>query len=207
MVVYRQFVYIEANSRIRTPAFTFRNSELILDACTNCYNNQYMKNVEVRNSSIQGKGVYACKDFLKGEIVLEIDDSHVVKDVNTLTKEQFEFHCDYLSNGTIILMQEPEVYINHSCDPNTYVKTINGVREVISMRDIKEDDEITYDYAINGENAGTFECRCGAENCRRIYNGNFFKLPIDLQLKYLPYLDDWFVKDHQAEIDILKKIS
>lgn len=164
-----------------------------------------MSDVEVKNSSIQGKGVYARKNFKKGSIVLEIDDSHVVKDINILTKEQFEFHCDYLSNGTIVLMQEPEVYINHSCNPNTYVKTINGVRKVLAMRDIKNGEEITYDYAINGENAGTFDCKCGAKNCRKIYNGNFFKLPKDLQKKYLPYLDDWFVKDHIKEIETIKQ--
>lgn len=166
-----------------------------------------MKNVEVKNSTIQGKGVYATKNFNEGEIVLEIDDSHVVNDVNSLTKEQFELHCDYLSNGLIILMQEPEVYINHSCDPNTYVKTINGVRKVLAMREIKVGDEITYDYAINGENAGTFNCKCGAKNCRRIYNGNFFKLSKELQLKYLPYLDDWFVQNHLSEIEKLKRGS
>jgi len=163
-----------------------------------------MKNVEVKNSPIQGKGVYACKDFKEGQLVLEIDDTHVVTDTNTLTKEQFELHCDYLGNGTIILMQEPEVYINHACDPNTYVKTINGIRKVLAMRDIKTGDEITYDYTINGDNAGTFECKCGAKNCRRIYTGSFFKLPRELQIKYLPYLDDWFVQEHLSEIEKLQ---
>lgn len=164
-----------------------------------------MSDIEVNNYSIQGKGVYATKDFKKGSVVLEIDDSHIVKDTNTLTKEQFEFHCDYLSNGTIVLMQEPEVYINHSCNPNTYVKTVNGVRKVFAMREIKTGDEITYDYAINGENAGTFKCKCGAKKCRKIYNGSFFKLPKDLQKKYIPYLDDWFVKEHLKEIEIIKQ--
>ncbi len=164
-----------------------------------------MKNVEVRNSPIQGKGVYALREFKAGEEVLEIDDSHVVTDESSLTQEQHAFDCDYLADGKIILMQEPEKYINHSCDPSTYVKTKKGIRKVLAMRDIKIGEEITYDYSINGDNDGTFECKCGAINCRGIYQGNFFKLPKELQIKYLPYLDDWFVKKHSTEIERLKR--
>ncbi len=163
-----------------------------------------MTNVEVRKSSIQGKGVYAAKNFKKGEVVLEIDDSHIVIDKNSLTKQQQEFDCDYLSDDKVVLMREPEKYINHSCDPSTYTKTIKGVRKVIAMHDIKKGDEITYDYAMNGDNEGTFECKCGTSNCRRIYNGNFFKLPVVTQKRYLPYLEDWFVQEHVERIKQLR---
>ena len=122
-----------------------------------------------------------------------------------LTKEQNEYDCDYLQNGKVVLMQEPEKYINHSCDPDVYIKTVDGVRKVIAMRNIKCGEEIVYDYSINGDNEGTFQCRCGSNKCRDVYQGNFFKLPIDLQIKYLPYLDDWFIKEHESEIELLKQ--
>lgn len=164
-----------------------------------------MKKVIVKSSPIQGKGVYATVDIKKGNVVLEIDDSHVVTDPSKLTKEQNEYDCDYLENGKVILMQSPEKFINHSCDPSTYVKTINGVRKVLAMRDIKIGDEITYDYSINGDNDGTFACHCGSKICRGIYQGNFFKLPKEIQLKYLPYLDGWFVKQYIGKIERIKK--
>lgn len=140
-----------------------------------------MNNVAIIESPIQGKGVFAEKSFQTGEIILDIDDTHVVKDPAKLTKKQNEFDCDYLANGTVILMQAPEKYINHSCEPSSYVKTINGIRKVLAMHDINKGEEITYDYTINGDNEGTFECKCGSKNCRRIYNGNFFKLPKEIQ--------------------------
>lgn len=164
-----------------------------------------MSKVTVKTSQIQEKGVYASQDIKTGEIVLTIDDSHVVSDPGKLTDEQNEYDCDYLANGTVILMQKPEKFINHSCEPSTYVKTIDGVRHVLAMHYIKSGDEITYDYTINGDNEGTFECRCGSKNCRRIYNGSFFKLSKELQIKYLPYLDNWFVKEHQSQINKLKE--
>lgn len=163
-------------------------------------------NVTVKKSPVHGFGVYADKDFKIGDTVLIIDDTHVVTDESKLTPQQHEYDCDYLSNGKVILMQDPERLINHSCDPNTYVKTINNLRHVLAMKDIKKGKEITYDYTINGDNDGTFKCNCGSKNCRGVYQGKFFKLPKDIQLKYLPYLDDWFIKDHQKEIDLLKTV-
>jgi hypothetical protein len=163
-----------------------------------------MENIVVKESRISGKGGFSSRSFRKGEVILEMDDSHVVTDPSTLTKEQHEFELDYLADGKIVVMQAPERYINHSCDPNSYVKTVNGVRMVFAMRDIEKGEEIVGDYSINGYNEGTFKCRCGSENCRVVYQGNFFKLPKTLQKKYLPYLDDWFVEQFKDNIDRLR---
>ena len=159
-----------------------------------------MSKVVVKESKIQGKGVYTVENIENGDFVLDIDDSHVVTNPSELTEEQNEYDCDYLANGKVVLMQPPEKFINHSCDPTTYVKTINGVRKVLAMRDIKNGEEITYDYSMNGDNEGTFVCHCGSKNCRGVYQGNFFKLPKDVQIKYLPYLDNWFVDEHRTKI-------
>lgn len=53
----------------------------------NKLNNNY---VYASTSPTQGRGVFAGKDFTKGELVLEIDDTHVVTDETKLTKEQHE---------------------------------------------------------------------------------------------------------------------
>jgi SET domain-containing protein len=162
-----------------------------------------MKTIIVEQSEIQGKGVFAARCFHKGEVVLQIDDSHVVTDEITLTKDDREYSADFY-DGKIVIMQEPERYVNHSCDPNCYVKTIDGVRNVLALRDIAEGEEITYDYAINGDNEGTFPCHCGSKRCRKTYIGDYFKLPIEFQIEYLPYLEDWFLKQHRKEITALK---
>jgi SET domain-containing protein len=159
-----------------------------------------MKNVAVKKSRISGKGVFSSKNFREGDFIFEIDDSYVVSDPSRLTKEQHEFELDYLADGKIVIMQVPEKYMNHSCDPNSYMKTVNGIRKVFAMRDIQKGEEIVGDYSINGHNEGTFKCRCGSKNCRLVYQGNFFKLPKALQKKYLPYLDDWFVEQFKDEI-------
>jgi len=163
----------------------------------------------VKESRIHGKGVFVNGGFREGEVVLEIDDSHVVTEPSTLSDEDRQLldsdWCDYLANGKTVLMQVPERYINHSCDPNTYVKTINGVRKVLAMRDIEEGEEITYDYAVNGYYGEPAACHCGSSNCKGVLLSDFFRLPRPLQMKYIPYLDAWFVEQFRDRIEKLKR--
>ncbi|MGB3478173.1 MAG: GNAT family N-acetyltransferase [bacterium] len=165
------------------------------------------ENVVVKKSKIHGKGVFAAADFKKGEPILDVDDSHIVTDTSKLTKKNYDFDLDFLANGKIIWMQPPEKYINHSCDPNVYFKTISGIRKVYAMRDISKCDEFTCDYTINGWGDATFECNCGSENCRKIWCADFFKLSMSIQRKYLPYLEDWFkeqIKEKLPEASMIK---
>jgi len=164
------------------------------------------RNVIVKDSATSGKGVFSERNFEQGDFVLAIDDSKIVTDNSKLTEQQHEFDLDYV-DGKTILMQEPEKYINHSCDPNVYVKTTNYIRNIYAMKPIKQGDEITYDYSINGDNEGTFICHCHSKNCRKLYLGDFFKLPIDVRLRYLPFLDDWFVHKHKSEIEKIKNMK
>jgi SET domain-containing protein len=96
------------------------------------------KNVVVKKSRINEKGVFSNRSFRKDEAILEMDDSHVVTDRSRLTKEQHKFELDYLADGKIVIMQAPERYINHSCDPNSYVRTVGGIRKVFAMRDVQK---------------------------------------------------------------------
>ncbi len=150
------------------------------------------ENVVVKKSQIHGKGVFTTRNFLRDGAILDVDDSHMVTDTSKLTKENYDFDLDFLANGKIIWMQPPEKYINHSCEPKVYFKTIGGVRKVYAMRDISKGEELASDYSINGWGDATFSCNCGSENCRKIWRADFFKLPVFLQRKYLPYLEDWF---------------
>ena len=70
-----------------------------------------------KESNISGIGVFAQVNIPKGHPILQIDDSRLVSDENPLRESEgeYDYHCDYLPNGQIVLMQPPERYINHSC--------------------------------------------------------------------------------------------
>jgi hypothetical protein len=164
-----------------------------------------MDSVVVHPSDIEGLGAFARRPFKRNDVILAIDDSRVVGRDTPLTGDEQERHCDYLEAGKVVLMQPPERYINHSCDPNTYVKTVNGRRFVIARREIQSREEITYDYSVNGGGDTVWLCRCGALRCRRDVHSDFFHLPIELQREYLPELDDWFVKERRDDVTHLRQ--
>ncbi|MBI2356405.1 MAG: SET domain-containing protein [Candidatus Doudnabacteria bacterium] len=164
-----------------------------------------MSKVYTKESNIEGKGVFANKNIAKGEIVLAIDDSRKVADDSPLRGElgESKSHCDWFPDGTVIYMQEPERYINHSCDPNSFVKTINGTRYVFALRPIAENEEITYDYCINGFGDTVWQCNCGARRCRKTIHSDFFHLPQEFQLEYLPLLDQYYLDFYKDRVQQL----
>jgi len=167
-----------------------------------------MRTVKVlqKESPISGTGVFAQVDIPKGHPILEIDDSRLVTDTNPLRESEGEHerHCDYLPGGKIVLMQPPERYINHSCNPNSFVKTVNGVRYVFALTDIPAEEELTIEYSLNNDDENTWwDCACGSPRCRKQYHSNFFALPLPLQLEYLPLLESWFIQEHKEKIEQL----
>ena len=57
-------------------------------------------------------------------------------------------------------------HINHSCDPNTYMRRAYRKVEFYTRRPIRKGEELTCDYGET-HHEGTLPCRCGASNCRK----------------------------------------
>ncbi len=161
--------------------------------------------VVVLESRINGVGVFAAKGFSTGDVVLSIDDSFIVDDEHPVPPGE-EDHCDYLAAGRTVWMQIPERYINHSCDPNVFVRTCEGIRRVLAVREIEVGEEITYDYCVNGYGDVVWTCNCGAARCRSSIHSDFFHLPLQMQREYLPLLDEWFRKERAQDVDQLQKL-
>lgn len=166
-----------------------------------------MADVIVARSKIHGLGVFAGRDFTQGEIILPIDDSRIVDDEHPLRPESGEHshHCDYLADGKTVLMRSPERHINSCCDPNTYVKTIDGVRHVVARKPIKSGEELTCDYIVDCHGGIVWQCSCGSPRCRATIVSSFFELPVELQLEYLPLLNEWFIDEHREKVEALRK--
>jgi hypothetical protein len=164
--------------------------------------------VEVRKSDIHGKGVFATESIPHGAVVLEIDDSRIVDEEHPVRFDLGEDgdHCDWLPDGTTVLMAEPERYINHSCAPSVFVYSVGRRRFVLAARDIEAGEEILYDYAINAAEGDILACRCGAANCRGRHRCTFFALPERRQLQYIPFLDPWFAQVYKDRVlDLLMR--
>ena len=56
-------------------------------------------------------------------------------------------------------------YINHSCEPNTFIRCTPDRAEFYALRTIAAGTELTVDYG-DSHHDGRLACRCGARNCR-----------------------------------------
>lgn len=123
-----------------------------------------MRDVVVRKSRMHGKGVFAARDFSKGEVVLKWDTSNELteEEVDKLPEKERE-HVTYLG-GKYVLMKPPERYVNHSCDANTTAKN----HCEIAIRDIRKGEEITADYSKECDESFRMKCSCGSRNCRKV---------------------------------------
>jgi hypothetical protein len=54
--------------------------------------------------------------------------------------------------------------INHNCNPNMMLEFINNSIQFVNIHEIKEDDELTFDYnTTEYELSSPFECACCGE--------------------------------------------
>lgn len=56
-------------------------------------------------------------------------------------------------------------YINHSCEPNTFMRCTPRRAEFYALRTIRAGEELTVDYG-DSHHDGRLPCRCGAARCR-----------------------------------------
>ena len=127
----------------------------------------------IQKSPIDGKGCFATQLFPKGRKIAEyagelISRREVARRIKTRRKHRicalsYNRHMDGArgGNGTH--------YINHSCQPNAYMRTTRGHLLFMALRDIHPGEEITVDYILT-HHPNTKRCHCQAPNCRGTIN-------------------------------------
>jgi SET domain-containing protein len=145
---------------------------------------------ELRNSSIQGTGIFATDKIKAGEIVWwetaeerQRHDEVPVDTVRSWSEEQRRpflryayqigenLYAGYLDG----VARDAADFTNHSCDPTIWF--VNDMT-MVARRDIEPGEEITYDYATSETDEDfVMACGCGAANCRGIVRGTDHLLP------------------------------
>ena len=82
-----------------------------------------MKDVVVKDTGNEGKGVFALRDFARGDILFRRRYSRIVSNAELAQlSEEDQRHKDELDWETSVIMLSPGCYVNHSCDPNAIMK-------------------------------------------------------------------------------------
>ncbi len=132
-----------------------------------------MKLFRVKKSNIDKKGLYASKNIKTGEKIIEYIGRLISKkEAETNSKfdnkkdiylfninEKWDLDGDYRWNTARL--------INHSCNPNCEVEGKGLKLWIVAIKDIKKDEELSYDYGFSysKEDLKNFVCRCGSKKC------------------------------------------
>ena len=128
-----------------------------------------------------GRGLFAVMDIREDDLILVLKGPRYER--TDPIHETWE-GANLLQTGrrTYILLREPGVFVNHSCDPNAGIR---ANRRLVAIRDIAAGEEIRFDYSTTmDEGYWTMDCRCGAANCRGRVT-DFRELPDEVRSRYL----------------------
>ena len=161
---------------------------------------------EIKKSKIAGKGVFALKKIAKGQTICFLTGElctldEIIKRCNE-GKEEPSDPLGVEDEKYLDLDAVPRIF-NHSCNPNSYIR---GKNELVALKDIKNGEEITYDYSTTmndnevkikkaGRALWTCECNCGSKNCRGMID-QFKTLPKKIQNFYISnkFMSDFMLK-------------
>lgn len=125
--------------------------------------------VKVAKSKISGKGAYALQRIparkkigdLGGVIITMKEAMRLIKDLKVINLVELDDDLALNASANPNDMR----FINHSCDPNTYLRVMKNRVEFYALKNIKKGQELSCDYGETHHD-GKLPCRCGAKNCR-----------------------------------------
>lgn len=140
----------------------------------------------IKQTRDNGKGVFAGRNFAKGEEVFQFAGSIIHGNENIIPDSYLDNHCVQIGKDSYIGPSDgPDNFINHSCDPSGGFQIKNNRAIIVAIRDIRRGEEITFDYSTSmAENRYEIDCNCGSKNCLRIIR-DFKYLPENTRDKYI----------------------
>jgi SET domain-containing protein len=125
----------------------------------------------VKKSNIYGKGCFALTHF-PARKKIKLYEGELIKGsrkIQARIRKQAETAIKIITidDDTAIdgaVGGNETAYMNHSCDPNAFIRIVPGLKvAVFARRDIQPGEELTIDYRDPDHPE---VCHCGATNCR-----------------------------------------
>ncbi len=135
----------------------------------------------VKKSKIHSYGVFAKKEIPNNTKVIEyIGEKITKKEGDRRSAQRIKKYINSKTDGSVYIFElnkkydidgSPKYnkarYINHSCDPNCEVEISKGKIWIKSIKKIKKNDELSYDYGyeFDKDDYTDHVCKCGSKKC------------------------------------------
>lgn len=152
--------------------------------------------LHIKDSPIQGRGVFSDVDIKKGAVLWEIIGQRIQHEYTPrLAAENPNWIGTGYEEWVVMGPGDMAIYLNHSCNPNVIV---NEKLEIIAMAPIRANEELLLDYSTTElDPYWKMECGCGAKECRKILR-SFQYLPEELRNRYGKFISPLFLRVAEA---------
>ncbi len=159
--------------------------------------------VERRETHTYGLGVFAREDILAGTLIDEFNGDEFVSapSASLLPTSDTGFDGRHAIQCGKTLWRDGKIdgiarYLAHSCNPNC---GIVGFFKLVTMRNIKAGEELTWDYAMTEASDARINCLCGASDCRGIIGSYLYLTPeqwVDFVVRCRGYISHWLLDEY-----------
>ena len=134
-----------------------------------------------KKSKVHGIGIFASKNIKKGtKIIQYIGEKVSKKEGDKRSEERIKKYLNKENEGSVYIFElnkkydidgsplyNKARYINHSCNPNCEVDIINNEIWIKSIKAIKKNEELNYDYGypFDKDDFSDHVCKCKSKNC------------------------------------------
>jgi len=128
--------------------------------------------LDIARSNIEGKGCFATIGFRKHRKIAEYAGQRISNAEANRRATRRRLRICALNNRWSLDGSRGgngTHYINHSCEPNAFMKILYNHILFIALRDIEPGEEITIDYEST-LHSDKKRCVCGAQRCRGTIN-------------------------------------
>lgn len=121
-----------------------------------------------RRSKVHGSGVFALEPIAKNTRIIDYA-GELIRNRDSEAREE-----RYLAEGCIWVFRVNRIwsrdaavggniarFINHACRPNCWIEIVGQTIWIRASRTIRAGEELTYDYATDGEQSIVCHCRPG----------------------------------------------
>ena len=133
---------------------------------------------KIKTSEIHGRGLYATADIEEETQIIQYVGEKITKEESKKRALEWEGEARETGEGLVYIFEldgkydidgrlgdNPARYMNHSCDGNCEAINSDGEIWIVAIQDIKQGDELVYDYGYDMEHFLDHPCLCGSRNC------------------------------------------
>jgi len=132
----------------------------------------------VQDSGIHGSGVYASRDLTAGEKIIEYVGEKIDKAESERRAWAQYARAEEHGEAAVYIFTLSKKWdidgnkpwntarlLNHSCEPNCETWQEGKRIFIYALKDLKKDDELTFDYGFDVSTYADHPCRCGTKSC------------------------------------------